>query len=311
MPKRKTVNRIDDNRLLLESGLSHVETQINNAWILLRERHGKDGSGELANKFIKWGHFGIGTHPADPAVQQWYYETSALLDSILEKSDPLAKRFKKIEKDRTIDDTHYLGPQFSTLESGNILRDGIVILEKVSLYLSSQIKLLESTQTTVNPNKNFLIFISHINENREIAEKLKEFFEKTFHKKIDVFISSDPESISLSQDWYEKIKEGIKNCNLMIILCTPDSIKRPWINFEAGAAAILDKNVGPICFQGLTVSKLTAPLNASRPQAIDSMDEIHFKKHFDKLLESIAKNSGLPIPDDNVLESEFYQKLKG
>ncbi len=100
------------------------------------------------------------------------------------------------------------------------MRDGINNLEKVVLYLESQIKFLESPRIFSDSSKKYSIFISHINENKEIAEILKDFFVKNFQGKVDVFISSDPDTISVSQDWFERIKNGIKNCDPMIILCT-------------------------------------------------------------------------------------------
>ena len=69
--------------------------------------------------------------------------------------------------------------------------------------------------TTEEP---FNIFISHIHENEAVANKLKEFFISLFGEKIDVFISGDPDSIPFTQHWFEGIKTGINQCDLMIIL---------------------------------------------------------------------------------------------
>ena len=79
------------------------------------------------------------------------------------------------------------------------------------------------------------IFISHINQEKEIANSLKEFLEKKFLKTINVFASSHEESLKLGDDWMGTIKESVRACKLIIVLCSPISIVRPWINFEAGA----------------------------------------------------------------------------
>jgi hypothetical protein len=109
----------------------------------------------------------------------------------------------------------------------------------------------------IRNKKKFSVFISHINENKVIANKLKSFIVECFPKNsVDIFIAGDPDNIQFSEDWFAKIKDGIKNCDLMVILCTPESVRRPWINFEAGAATLLDKNVGPICFAGQKVGQM-------------------------------------------------------
>lgn len=47
----------------------------------------------------------------------------------------------------------------------------------------------------------------------------------------------------------------------MLILCSPTSIRRPWINFEAGAAWMRKIPLIPMCHAGLTPSDLPAPLS--------------------------------------------------
>ena len=46
----------------------------------------------------------------------------------------------------------------------------------------------------------------------------------------------------------------------MLLLCSPSSIKRHWIHFEAGCGWIQKKPVIPICYGGLTSSQLPANL---------------------------------------------------
>jgi len=157
----------------------------------------------------------------------------------------------------------------------------------------------------------FSVFVSHINENRNIAFKFKDFIREYFSENlVDVFIAGDPDNIAFSDDWFEKIKDGIKDCNLMVILCTPESVKRPWINFEAGAATLLEKNVGPICFSGQKVGQLPSPLNYIRSQAIDCADDENFEQQISKFIKIISKNVGMPVPEIKVLDSEFYRAIK-
>ena len=156
----------------------------------------------------------------------------------------------------------------------------------------------------------FNVFISHITDNEPIAQTLKKFLDSAFGDRIHVFVAGDPDSIPFSHDWFEGIKTGIRQCDLMIILCTPESVKRPWINFEAGAAVILDKRIGPICFAGLSAGELPPPLNFIRRQAIDNTNEKKFSGYFEGLLKDIADKIGIDNPIANILETEFYQALQ-
>jgi hypothetical protein len=105
------------------------------------------------------------------------------------------------------------------------------------------------------------IFISHIHEEEQLAHALKAFIEDSFLRTIDVFASSQDDSIRLGDDWNERIKQSLLNCDLLIVLCSPVSVTRPWINFEAGAGWIKGIPVIPLCHSGLSPGALRAPLN--------------------------------------------------
>lgn len=119
-----------------------------------------------------------------------------------------------------------------------------------------------------------LVFISHITEERNLAILVKELIETSFLGMLDVFVSSDEHSISLGQRWLDSITGSLKNCNIEIVLCSPKSIDRPWINFEAGAGWIRDIPVIPLCHSGMEPAKLPLPLNllqAAKVSEVSSM----------------------------------------
>lgn len=105
------------------------------------------------------------------------------------------------------------------------------------------------------------VFISHITQEKEVAIAFKELIEASFLGMIEVFVSSDDHSISMGQKWLDSITDSLKSCSIEIVLCSPESIKRPWINFEAGAGWIRDIPVIPLCHSGMEPSKLPVPLN--------------------------------------------------
>ena len=104
-------------------------------------------------------------------------------------------------------------------------------------------------------------FISHITEEAGVAAKLKAALARDFLQMLDVFVSSDGESISAGDDWLKSIDNALQQSALMLILCSPSSIRRPWINFEAGAAWMWRIPLIPLCHAGLTPGDLPAPLS--------------------------------------------------
>ena len=104
-------------------------------------------------------------------------------------------------------------------------------------------------------------FISHINEELKVACYLKEFIDRRFLRTVDVFVSSHEDSVGLGDDWLNAVKDSLSSCGLMVVICSPISVNRPWINFEAGAGWIRAIPVVPLCHSGMSPGQLPAPLN--------------------------------------------------
>jgi hypothetical protein len=60
----------------------------------------------------------------------------------------------------------------------------------------------------------------------------------------------------------------------MIILCSPQSIRRPWINFEAGASWIRRILSIPLCRSGLAKTELPAPLSALESSDLNNQSDL-------------------------------------
>ena len=104
-------------------------------------------------------------------------------------------------------------------------------------------------------------FISHISEEAELAKQLNTALNRDFLSFLDVFVSSDGESIQAGDEWLKSIDLAIRQSTLMLILCSPASIRRSWINFEAGAAWMQGVPIIPICHAGFTPRDLSIPLS--------------------------------------------------
>jgi hypothetical protein len=159
----------------------------------------------------------------------------------------------------------------------------------------------------------YRVFISHNHEDEEVGIALKDFLVSLFGERVDVFISGDPRSNLAGNDLITTIVRNIRDCDLMLILCTPESVVRPWVNFEAGAgeasaAELEEKRIVPVCFGGLAAGAMPVLLN--HRQAIDAADEAKFRGHFDVLVQVIAERTGAGVSNANVLDSPFYELLK-
>jgi TIR domain len=111
------------------------------------------------------------------------------------------------------------------------------------------------------------VFISHISEEAAFANSLKSWIEATFPDQVLVFVSSDLVSIQAGEEWYEKIMDALDATSVFVVVCSPSSLERPWVNFETGVAAYRRVRIIPVCHRGMIPSKLPQPLH--RFQGID------------------------------------------
>jgi len=115
------------------------------------------------------------------------------------------------------------------------------------------------------------VFISFIHEEEEVAEAVQTFVGKVLAGKADVFLSSDTRQIYAGELWLERIVVELKQAKVIILMLSPDSVGRPWVNFEAGGAFFTEKKMIPVCFNGL--SKGSMPKPYSNFQAVDLESE--------------------------------------
>jgi len=103
---------------------------------------------------------------------------------------------------------------------------------------------------------------------------LKDAVVDDFLGQLTVYASSDTDSIWAGDEWLVSVKDALSSAQLVLVLCSPTSIQRPWVNFEAGAAWILDRPIVPLCHLGLTVRDLPIPLSLRQGLAVDTADGV-------------------------------------
>lgn len=141
-----------------------------------------------------------------------------------------------------------------------------------------------------------IIFISHITEEKELAFLLKDYIEKSFLGYVQVFVSSHGDSILSGDRWLNKVDEALKSCIIELVLCSPSSVTRPWIQFETGAAWGRNIPIIPLCHSGATPDTNPVPLSELQGVVISQESGII------KMMDSIAKRLELRSPQDDTKE---------
>ncbi len=125
------------------------------------------------------------------------------------------------------------------------------------------------------------IFISHAKANADLAKALAEALESLDKK---TFLSSRAGDLRADDDWLSGIEDALQQSSAYIILLTPESTLRPWVNFEAGAAWFSKKQLIFVRVQALSPDDIPLPISSRQVYALDVEDE----------LEAILDTLGLP-----------------
>jgi|SRR5215472_19085302 len=149
------------------------------------------------------------------------------------------------------------------------------------------------------------IFLSHLNIERKLAELLQTAIARDFIGLTDFFVSSDRTTIPAGDKWLPRLIEGLARSDLHMVLCSPESVKRPWINFETGAACLKNIPIIPVLHSGLNPRQLLPPL--SEFESVSASDS----EGVQKLYGRIAAILGSRLPDsklaDLLLEIEAFE----
>jgi hypothetical protein len=87
-----------------------------------------------------------------------------------------------------------------------------------------------------------LIFISRITEEAGVATALRELIRDNFPEPLNIFVSSDGESIKMGRDWPKIVLTKSTECTAQIVICCPKSVTKAWINLETSAALVREES---------------------------------------------------------------------
>jgi hypothetical protein len=105
-----------------------------------------------------------------------------------------------------------------------------------------------------------IVFFSHSSRDARALRLLKNKFVEGTGGSIDVFLSSDGQSIPLGRNWVHSIEKALQQAKVMFVFVSPDSLHSDWLFFESGYAYSRDIEVVPVGFMGVDLTVLPPPL---------------------------------------------------
>lgn len=122
------------------------------------------------------------------------------------------------------------------------------------------------------------IFISHANADQEIVDLLSQVIERVSQKQVKVWFSSDLRNsggLTSSRDYFQSIIDELIKCSMTIIVISPTSITRPWVNFEAGVACKVhgDNIIGARI--GLNEDDVPDPIKRLNSRNLNTKSNVH------------------------------------
>ena len=150
------------------------------------------------------------------------------------------------------------------------------------------------------------ILISHISEEALLALLLKDFIESTFLGQFEVSLISGSSDSAVGDKWLVELDGSLTSSELLFVLCSPKSIRQPWMHFEFGCAWTKSVTITCLCHSGLNKVSLPSHLR------IFEVLEVDDDGFMEQLFNDLAKRFGikrLPRLSYETMESELRATL--
>ena len=132
------------------------------------------------------------------------------------------------------------------------------------------------------------VFIGHATSDGPLAKRLKDAIVSSVDRRVDVFVSSDLDSIKGGEDWLERILDRLRHCRVVIAIVTPHTVTSPWVHYEVGVADAGHPVVIPVTARGARLSEIPAPLGRRQGRNLAKPDDLRV------LLDEVAAALGVP-----------------
>jgi hypothetical protein len=126
-----------------------------------------------------------------------------------------------------------------------------------------------SAAPTMQPKQ---LFLSHAGEDQALAEYIRERL-ITAIPGVSVFLTSLPGQIPAGAEWWDVIKQKLREADSYFILLTPISIAKLWVSFETGAAWMTERPLVVAAAGGLAKTKIPLPLSTFHVYSLENERE--------------------------------------
>ena len=161
------------------------------------------------------------------------------------------------------------------------------------------------------------IFISHASEDHKFVFELGKRLKKDLKELVDVFI--DDWEIRVGDSIVDKINKALEKADFFIIVLSPSSIKKRWVQMELEAAIVLLANkktkILPIWLEidEDDVPSIIRPIKAARFTSATYIDEHEYEKLLEPIKDKIKADGLLKFQDkflDNIKHIDIIAKNK-
>ena len=105
-----------------------------------------------------------------------------------------------------------------------------------------------------------IVFLSHSSRDADLARGLKDVLARHTQGAIEWWLSSDGQSIRGGKNWRSEVEQALRDCRLLFILFTPLARQSAWVQYEAGFADALGKDMVPVALPGFDIDAIPGPL---------------------------------------------------
>lgn len=113
------------------------------------------------------------------------------------------------------------------------------------------------------------LFLSHAAADERLASLVRDEIVR-LQPGITVFLASRPGDIRADEDWLAVIQRQLREADAYVVLLTPQSITRPWVWFETGAAWMSAKPWVLARAAGLMPHDVPLPLSVRQTYSLDA-----------------------------------------
>jgi hypothetical protein len=104
------------------------------------------------------------------------------------------------------------------------------------------------------------VFFSHSSKDGAVLRRLRSAVLAKTGSSVDIFLSSDGQSIRLGHNWVSEVEQALTATSLMFAFISPASATSQWVSFEAGFSYSRQVQVIPVGIGGVDLGRIPPPI---------------------------------------------------